>query len=109
MLGGLERIIGAQLESVSQDMQRAADELRATELEATAGGGAVKVRVTGLGEILQVKIDPTVVEAGDVELIEDLICAGVREAMRRCAELKRERIMGALPFGGMGMQLPDLL
>lgn len=109
MLGGFEKLIGAQLESVSRDMQRAADELRATELEATAGGGAVKVRVTGLGEILSVKLDPGVVAGGDIELIEDLICAGVREALRRTGDLKREKIAGALPFGGMGMQLPDLI
>ena len=109
MLGGLEKMIGSQLQNVSRDMQQAADELRATELEATAGGGAVKIRVTGLGDILQVTIDPKVVEGGDVELIEDLVCAGVREALRKTGELKREKIAGALPFGGMGLELPDLI
>lgn len=109
MFGPLEKMIGAQLESVSRDMQKAADELRMTELEATAGGGAVRVRVTGLGEILEVIIDPQVVAGGDVELIQDLVCAGVREALRKTGDLRRERIMGALPFGGMGLDLPDLL
>ena len=55
------------------------------------------------------KIDPAVVQDGDVELIEDLVCAGVREALRKTGEIKRERILKALPFGGMGLQLPDLL
>ena len=109
MFGGFEKIIGAQLETVSRDMQRAAEELRVTELEATAGGGAVRVRVTGLGEIIDVKIDPHVVASGDTELVEDLVCAGVREAMRKSSELRREKIAGALPFGGMGMDLPDLI
>ncbi len=109
MVNPFEKLIGAQLEGVSRDMQKAADELRTTELKATAGGGAVTVRMTGLGEVLDVKIDPSVVAGGDVELLEDLVCAGVREALRKANELRREKIMGAMPLAGMGMNLPDLI
>ena len=109
MMNPFEKLIGSQLENVSRDMQRATEDLRATELETSAGGGAVKIRVTGLGEVLDVKMDPAVVAGGDVELLQDLVCAGVREALRKSGELRREKISAALPLGGMGLDLPDII
>ena len=109
MMNPFEKLIGSQLENVSRDMHQATEDLRATELEASAGGGAVKIRVTGLGEVLDVKMDPAVVAGGDVELLQDLVCAGLREAMRKSSELRREKISAALPLGGMGMELPDII
>ena len=74
----------------------------------SAGGGAVKVTVTGLGEILDVVIDPNVIASGDVELIQDLVCAGVREALHKASDLKREKVTAATPLAGMGLDLPDI-
>ncbi len=108
MLNPFQKIIETQLESVQKQIGQAMDELRRMELEASAGGGAVTVRVTGLGEILDVKIDPEVIAGGDVELIQDLVCAGVREALRKASEMKREKVMAATPLGAMGMELPDI-
>lgn len=109
MLNPFQKMIESQLEGVQQSMADAAEELRVMEVVGSAGGGAVNVTVTGLGEIVDVRIDPQVICEGDCELIQDLVCAGVREAMRKAAELKRSRLTDALPLAGMGMELPDLL
>ncbi len=108
MLNPFQKIIESQLEGVQRQVAQALEDLRTTEMEASAGGGAVKVTVTGLGEILDVTIDPQVIAGGDVELIQDLVCAGVREALRKASELKREKVMAATPLAGMGVDLPDL-
>ena len=109
MLNPFQRMIESQVEGVHRQMCEAADELRAMEVVGSAGGGAVKVAVSGLGEVLGVEIDPRVVAEGEVELIQDLVAAGVREAMRRAAELKRAKLNSCLPLANLGMELPDLL
>ncbi len=109
MLNPFQRMIESQVEGVHRQMVNAADELRAMEIVGSAGGGAVKVTVSGLGEVLGVEIDPQVIAEGDVELVQDLVAAGVREAMRRAAELKREKLSSCLPLASLGMELPDLL
>ena len=109
MLNPFQRMIESQVEGVHRQMVNAADELRAMEIVGSAGGGAVKVTVSGLGEVLGVEIDPQVMAEGDVELVQDLVAAGVREAMRRAAELKREKLSSCLPLASLGMELPDLL
>ena len=109
MLNPFKKMIESQLEGVQQNMTDAAEELRVTEIVGSAGGGAVQVTVTGLGEIVDITIDPQVVCEGDCELIQDLVCAGVREAMRKSSELKRSKLSDALPLANMGMDLPDLL
>jgi len=109
MLNPFQRMIESQVEGVHRQMVNAADELRTMEIVGSAGGGAVKVTVSGLGEVLGVEIDPQVMAEGDVELVQDLVAAGVREAMRRAAELKREKLSSCLPLASLGMELPDLL
>lgn len=109
MLNPFQKIIENQLQGVQQQMTDAAEELRVTEIVGSAGGGAVKVTATGLGEIVEIAIDPQVIGEGDCELIQDLVCAGVREAMRKASELKRAKLSDALPLAGMGMELPEIL
>ncbi|MGI5817275.1 MAG: YbaB/EbfC family nucleoid-associated protein [Armatimonadota bacterium] len=109
MLNPFQKLIESQLEGMQQQMTDAAEELRVTEIIGSAGGGAVKVTVTGLGEIVEVAIDPQVVSEGDCDLIQDLVCAGVREAMRKASDLKRAKLSDALPLAGMGMELPEIL
>lgn len=109
MLNPFQKMIESQLAGMQQNMTDAAEELRVMEIVGSAGGGAVKITVTGLGEIVGVEIDPEVVSEGDCELIQDLVCAGVREAMRKASELKRAKLSDALPLAGMGMELPDIL
>lgn len=109
MLNPFQKLIERQLEDMQRQMGAAADELRAMEIIGSAGGGAVEVTVSGLGEVLEVTIDPQVVSDGDRELIQDLVCAGMREALRKASEIKRMKLADVLPLAGMGMELPEIL
>ncbi len=109
MLNPFQRMIESQVEGVHRQMVNAADELRAMEVVGSAGGGAVRVTVSGLGEVIGVEIDPQVLTEGDVELVQDLVAASVREAMRKAGELKRDKLSSCLPLASLGMELPDLL
>ena len=104
MLNPFQKMIESQLAGVQRQIGQALEELRTTQIEASAGGGAVKVTVTGL----DVVIDPDVIASGDVELIQDLVCAGVREALHKASDLKREKVTAATPLAGMGLDLPDI-
>ncbi len=109
MINPFQKMIESQLQGVQQDMMDATEELRTMEIDGSAGGGAVTVTVSGLGEVLDVTIAPEVIAEGDGELIQDLVCAGIREAMRKASELKREKLAEALPLASMGMDLPEFL
>lgn len=94
-----------QIAKMAQQMQtqmaQAQDELRDTTLEATAGGGAVRVVITGAQEVRSVEIDPSAVDPDEVEMLQDLVLSAVNEAIGRSKELERER-MGRIA-GGMGI------
>ena len=100
-----------QIAKMAQQMQtamaQAQEELKETTLEATAGGGAVRVVITGAQELRSVQIDPGAVDADEVEMLEDLVLTAVNEAIVRSKELERERM--AAVAGGMGLPgLPGL-
>ena len=86
---------------MQRQMEEAQKELEEKEVEAAAGGGAVKVKVSGKKEIVAVTIDPEVVDPEDVEMLEDLLVAAVNEGMRKIDEMT-EAEMGKLT-GGMKM------
>jgi DNA-binding YbaB/EbfC family protein len=74
----------------------------------SSGGGMVSVTADGRGRIREVRIDPTVVDPQDVEMLEDLVLAAVSEAQQRAQNLYEEEIRkltGGLPFP---FQLPSL-
>ena len=87
----------------AQRMQRQMEE---KEWEATAGGGAVTVKISGKKEVLSVKLDPEVVDPDDIEMLEDLIVAATNEALRKVEEESAE-MMSALT-GGLGGGLGGL-
>ena len=100
-----------QIAKMAQQMQtqmaQAQAELREMTLEATAGGGAVRVVVTGAQEVRQIEIDPAAVDPAEVEMLQDLVMAAVNDAIARSKELERERM--ASVAGGMGLPgLPGL-
>ena len=76
-----------QAQKMQQQMAEAQQQLASTELTGTAGGGLVTATVSGTGELLGVKIDPKAVDADDVESLEDLVVAAVRDGQRQAAEL----------------------
>jgi DNA-binding YbaB/EbfC family protein len=76
-------------------------ELAALEIEATAGGGMVTVRMNGHKQLLGVTIDKEVLDPNDPEMLQDLIVAAVNEGSRKVEEAMQEK-MGGLA-GGMGL------
>jgi DNA-binding YbaB/EbfC family protein len=99
-----------QLEMYQQEQRAAQEELAATEVTGSAGGGLVTVVMTGTSELRSVTIDPSVVDPDDVETLQDLVVAAVRDAIRASQELAGER-MGQLTqgLGGMGgLGLPGM-
>ena len=94
-----------QIAKMAQQMQtqmaQAQQELAETTLEATAGGGAVRIVITGAQEVRSVEIDPSAVDPDEVEMLQDLVMTAVNEAISRSKELERER-MGKIA-GGMGI------
>lgn len=94
-----------QIAKMAQQMQtqmaQVQVELRETTLEATAGGGAVKVTITGAQEVRHIEIDPSAVDPAEVEMLQDLVMAAVNDAIARSKELERERM--ASVAGGMGL------
>src|SRR5437588_5620500 len=87
-----------QIQKMQQDMQAAQEALANATVEGTAGGGVVKATVTGDGELRKVTIDPSVVDPGDVETLEDLVLAAIHEAMREAREMQANQ-MGAATGG----------
>ena len=89
-----------QAQSMQRQMEEAQKELEEKEVEAAAGGGAVKVKVSGKKEIVAVTIDPEVVDPEDVEMLEDLIMAAANEALRKMDEVSQSSM--AKITGGLG-------
>lgn len=92
-----------QAQAMQTRMQEVQDEVGQQSVEASAGGGMVTVTANGKGEVQSVKIDPSLLKDGDVEMLEDLVLAAVNEAHRRADEMMKSalsRIAGPLGGGG---------
>ena len=72
-----------EAKKMQADMEKSQEEIVSKEFEATAGGGAIEVKVSGAKEIKQIKIKKDVVDPEDVEMLEDLILTCVNEALRK--------------------------
>ena len=96
-----------QVQQMQAEMAKAQEELANETVEASVGGGIVTVTANGAGEIVSVKIKPEAIDPDDPETLEDLVLAGVNEALRNAQELMQSRLGGAL--GGLGgLGLPGL-
>jgi len=93
-----------QVQQMQKQMQQMQEELEQKEIDATAGGGAVSVKVNGKKEILEIKISADVVDPDDVEMLQDLITAAVNEALRKVEEMTSGE-MGKLTGG---LNIPGL-
>jgi hypothetical protein len=83
------------------ELSRIQDELATRTVEATVGGGMVTVVANGRREILSVAIDSQVAGTSDVEMLQDLVCAGVNEALRKAQALETEEMKQLT--GGLGL------
>ena len=72
-----------EAKKMQADIEKSQTELQAKEFDATAGGGAVSVKVTGSKEIKEIKLNKDVVEPDDVEMLQDLIITCINDAMRK--------------------------
>jgi len=90
-----------QAQEMQAGMQKTQEELAAKTVEASVGGGKVTVIATGAGDIQSISIDPSVVDASDVEFLEELVLSGVQEAAAKGKEMAAKE-MGKLT-GGMGL------
>lgn len=90
-----------QAQKMQQAAQRAQEEIKQTTIEATSGGGAVKVVLGGDREIKELKINPEAVDPNDVEMLEDMIVAACNEAQRKLEEYSEAKMSGIT--GGMKM------
>ncbi|MBX3031008.1 MAG: YbaB/EbfC family nucleoid-associated protein [Chloroflexi bacterium] len=91
-------------QQMQADMARVDRELQELQVEGSAGGGAVTAVVTGKQDLVSVTIDPGVVDPDDVEMLQDLVLAAVREALdqaKAAAEQKVGRVTGGLRIPGM--------
>lgn len=93
-----------QAQQMQQKLAEAQEELAEMTVEASSGGGKIKVAANGAGEILSIKIDPEVVDPGDVEMLEDLVLAAIKEASSEAKKLAGEK-MGGLTSG---LNIPGL-
>ena len=93
-----------QVQKMQSQMEDVQEELAEKKVEATAGGGVVKVVANGQQEIVDISIEPDAVDPDDVEMLEDLILAAVNEGMRKVQDMASER-MGKLTGG---MNIPGL-
>ena len=99
-MGNLQRMA----QQMQQELVRIQGELETMTIDGSAGGGVVKAVVTGKQELVSVTIDPSAVDPGDVDMLQDLIVASVNDALgnsRRVAEEKMSAVTGGLKIPGM--------
>lgn len=93
-----------QIQKMQAEMARIQEELANKTVTGTAGGGAVKIEISGKLEVKQAFIDPEVVNADDVEMLQDLVVAAMNEAIKKAQDMANEdmaKITGQLKIPGM--------
>jgi DNA-binding YbaB/EbfC family protein len=103
--GGQLNQMMKQMQKMQADMAAAQDALAEATVEGSAGGGMVKVVVSGTGEVQAVKIAPDVVDPDDVEMLEDLVLAAIADGLRRSQEMQQDSlggVTGGLDLGALG-------
>ena len=93
-----------QAQKMQEEMATLQEELDAREYEIAAGGGAVTVKINGKSEILNIEIDPEIVDPDDIETLQDILVAGVNEAIKRVSDTNSEemsKITGSLSMPGL--------
>lgn len=101
--GGIGNLM-KQARQMQDKMARLQEEMAGRTVEASAGGGMVRVVANGAGEVMSVKIDPQAVDPDDVEMLEDLVRAACNEASRKGRDMMSEqmkKLTGGLPIPGL--------
>ena len=90
-----------QVQKMQKDMAKVQEEVQTAQVEASAGGGAVSVVVSGAKQVVSITIKPEVVDPEDIEMLQDLIIAAVNEGIRKADEMVSKE-MGKVT-GGMNL------
>lgn len=98
MGGGNMQAMMRQAQKMQQDAMKAKEEIDSSEFEGSASGGLVKIVINGAYEMLSVKIDPSIVDSEDTEMLEDLIVVAYNDAKNQAEKLKSEKFG---MFGGL--------
>jgi DNA-binding YbaB/EbfC family protein len=96
-----------QAQQMQAEMAKAQEQLKDETVEASAGGGMVKVTMTGDMQLREIKISPEAIDPEDPELLQDMVTAAVNEALRSAQELAANKMGGIAGLGGAG-GLPGL-
>jgi nucleoid-associated protein EbfC len=100
----IDRKLLKQMEEMQTNMLKAQEEVAATVVEGTAGGGMVTARMNGKQELEKVSLAPEVVDPDDIEMLEDLIAAAVNDAQHKLQDISQQK-MGAVTGG---LKIPGL-
>ncbi|HEY0050306.1 MAG TPA: YbaB/EbfC family nucleoid-associated protein [Pyrinomonadaceae bacterium] len=95
--GGFD--MNSMMKQAQKMQEQMGKEMKAMTVDASAGGGAVSVKMRGDFELLELTISPDLVKDGDVEMIQDLTLAAVNEAKRKVEESLKGKLGGMLPPG----------
>ncbi len=90
-----------QAQQMQGRLEKVQDELANMSVSASSGGGMVTIEADGKGQITKVRVDPSIVNPADVEMLEDLLLVALRDAQQKSAELAKNE-MSKLT-GGMGL------
>jgi DNA-binding YbaB/EbfC family protein len=101
----MDKSILRQAQQLQAKLAKAQEELGSMTVEATSGGGAVKVVMDGHQKVHSVEISPEVLESADVELLQDLVMAAVNEAITKSQELVNKHLSNLTG----GLNIPGLL
>jgi len=93
-----------QAKIMQKRMQEVKEELKNTDFEASSGGGAVKVKVNGEQEVLEIKIDKDMAEDSDIEMLEDMVLVAINDAMNQSKEESKAKLSAITG----GMNIPGL-
>src|SRR5437879_12633058 len=93
-----------QVQKLQEDMARVQEELARERVEASAGGGVVRAVANGHGDLVEVAIDPSVVDPSGVAMLQDLVLAAADEALRNARDHTAARMKAATG----GLQLPGM-
>lgn len=103
MMGGMQNLI-KQAQSMQNKIMKVQEELDSYKVKGSAGGGMVTATVNGKQELVEININREVVNPDDVEMLQDLIIAAVKEAQKKASEhaqREMEKVTGGLPIPGL--------
>ena len=107
MKGGMNQIL-RQAQKMQEELARVQEELANITVEGSSGGGMVKVTANCQNQIMEVKVEPEVIDPEDKEMLEDLVAAAVNDAVRQVEKTTEEKMSGLTAGMGLpgGFKLP---